>query len=310
MRIHGYGLTGAEARLLRGPLPLVAREWVRRQVGPHGRIVSEHARSGGTSSAVHAVTIEAGGGSRQPLVLRRFVRADWLALEPDLAEHEARVLDLLAGSGVVAPRLVAVDPRGDECDVPAVLMTRLPGRVRWSPPRLHTYLDGLVDALLSIHAVTVPASVAIPPFRKYYDDAVLQPPPGSACPDAWSRAIAVHAALGPSPERCFLHRDYHPGNVLWTGDEVSGVVDWVGASVGAPDADVGHCRVNLARHLGPGAADRFTDRWLERSGRAGYDPAWDLVTAVGMLDESGPAAGWLPALDDVVARALDRLATR
>src|SRR4051812_18889466 len=130
---HGFDLPPDERRLLRGALPTRAREWVRRQVGPGAPIVSEHARSGGTASAVHAVTVDDAAGARRHLMLRRFVRADWLAEEPDLAEHEARVLELLRPSRLPVPELVAVDIDGTECDVAAVLMTRVPGRVRWSP---------------------------------------------------------------------------------------------------------------------------------------------------------------------------------
>ena len=101
-------------------------------------------------------------------MLRRYVRADWLEEEPDLAEHEARVLALLASSDVDAPRLVAVDPNGEQCDVPAVLMTRLPGRIRWTPRDVDGFLTGLVDAMLTIHAVDVPASVPIRPYTPYY----------------------------------------------------------------------------------------------------------------------------------------------
>ena len=266
-------------------------------------------RAGGTSSAIHAVTVEDEHGLRHPLVLRRYVRADWLAREPDLAEHEARVLDLLAGSEVPAPRLVAVDPRGDECDVPAVLMTRLPGRIRWSPRRVDEYLDRLVAALVAIHAVAAPESLRIRPFARYYEGETLYPPAGSACPEAWARAIAVHAGPAPTDERSFIHRDYHPGNVLWTGDAVSGIVDWASASIGCPDADVGHCRINLARHLGPrGRGPVHRDVRRAGAGRGDYDPYWDLVAAVGMMDETGPESGWLPALDDVVARRGSRAA--
>jgi aminoglycoside phosphotransferase (APT) family kinase protein len=311
VRTHGFGLSAEEMRLLRGPLPVTARVWVRDRVGPGSRIVSEHARAGGTSSAIHAVTVADARGDRHPLVLRRYVRADWFAREPDLAEHEARVLDLLTGSAVLAPRLVAVDGRGEECDAPAVLMTRLPGRIRWAPRGLDEYLDGLVDALLTIHAASVPANVAVRPFAKYSEGETLYPPPGSACPEAWARAIAVHAGPPPTRERSFIHRDYHPGNVLWTGRAVSGIVDWASASIGCPDADVGHCRINLARHLGPAAADQFSATYATRAGRDDdYDPYWDLVAAVGMMDETGPESGWLPALDDFVARAVARRATR
>jgi aminoglycoside phosphotransferase (APT) family kinase protein len=306
VRIHGFGLDAAETALLRGPIPRETRAWVRASIGDRTRIVSAGPRAGGTSSAVHALTVEDATGTRRRLVLRRYVRADWLAEEPDLAEHEAVVLALLDRSDVLAPRLVAVDPTGAHTDVPAVLMSALPGRVRWSARDLPGYLEQLVDALLPIHRTPVPADVAVRPFRRYYDGEDVQPPEGTTQRAAWARAIEVHAGPPPAPsgDPVFIHRDYHPGNVLWVGDAVTGVVDWASASVGAPDADVGHCRVNLARHLGWDAAEAFRAIYEERAGRRDYDPYWDLVTIVGMLDDTGPESGWLPAADDFVARVV------
>jgi aminoglycoside phosphotransferase (APT) family kinase protein len=305
--VHGFDLSPEDELLLRGPLPGAARAWVREVVGPGARIVSVHPRAGGTSSAVHAVTVDDGSGDRHELILRRYVRADWFAREPDLAEHEARVLELLAPSPVVAPELFGVDPTGARCDVPAVLMTRLPGRVRWSPKDIDGFVDGLVEAMLTIHAVPVPDPVAIRAFSPYYEHEELAPPPGTSCPADWERAIEVHAGPPPTHERVFIHRDFHPGNVLWVGDALTGVVDWVNASLGSPEADVGHCRINVARHLGYEVAERLTARYLARSGRGDYHPYWDLVDAVGMLDYTGPELGWLPSLDDSVRRAVARL---
>jgi aminoglycoside phosphotransferase (APT) family kinase protein len=304
---YGFDLPPDDHALLRSALPATAREWARRAVGEGARIVSVHTRGGGTASAVHAVTIDDRGGIRHRLVLRRFVRADWLAEEPDLAEHEAKVLDLLAGTAVSAPRLVAVDPTGEHCDVPAVLMTRVPGRIRWSPRDVDGFVRRLVDAMLPIHEVAVPKGVALRPFRPYYLGAKLAPPRRTPFPDAWARAIEVHAGPAPRHDAVFVHRDYHPGNVLWSGPDVSAVVDWSSASIGAPEVDVAHCRGNLAYAFGIEAAERFLAVYLERTGRDEYDPYWDLQDMVGALDVIETQPEWVPANDELIRRAVARL---
>jgi aminoglycoside phosphotransferase (APT) family kinase protein len=50
------------------------------------------------------------------------------------------------------------------------------------------------------------------------------------------------------------HGDYQHFNVLWRDGTLTGVVDWPSARVGNRGTDVGHCRLNLAVLLGPGAA--------------------------------------------------------
>jgi aminoglycoside phosphotransferase (APT) family kinase protein len=304
---YGFDLPPDDRALLRSALPARAREWVRRAVGSGARIVSVHARGGGTASAVHAVTVDDTRGARHRLVLRRFVRSDWLAEEPDLAEHEARVLDLLAPSSVDAPRLVAVDPTGEECDVPAVLMTRMPGRVRWSPRDVDDFVARLVDAMLAIHAVTVPDDVEVRRFRPYDLGRRLVPPRATELPDAWARAIEVHAGPAPRHRAVLVHRDFHPGNVLWSDSAVSAVIDWSSASIGAPEVDVAHCRVNLAFAVGLEAADRFLTIYRERTGRDDYDPYWDLQDLVGMIDVIEQQPEWVPANDELVRRAVARL---
>lgn len=42
----------------------------------------------------------------------------------------------------------------------------------------------------------------------------------------------------PQVKPCFIHRDYHPTNILWVDDKVSGVVDWVNACRGPAGIDI------------------------------------------------------------------------
>jgi aminoglycoside phosphotransferase (APT) family kinase protein len=259
---------------------------------------------GGTSSAVHLLVTEDGHGRAGRFVLRRYVRRDWLAQEPDLAAREAETLTLLSGGPVAAPRLVAVDPVGADADVPAVLMTARAGRVDWTlvdaPDRLHR----LAAPLPAIHATPIPASARVRPYRPYELGKPLAPPPWTTHRRAWERAIEVYVGPAPSDEAVFTHRDYHPGNVLWSGGRVTGIVDWASASVGPAENDVGHCRANLADRFGYEVAQRFLAAYQAATGGRDYHPYWDIVVEV------GPEAGYGPPnrrLDEFIARAVAQL---
>lgn len=66
-------------------------------------------------------------------MLRRYAPAAVNEEENDIAEREARVLRFVEAVEVPTPRLLATDPTGTEAGAPSVLMSRLPGRVDWSP---------------------------------------------------------------------------------------------------------------------------------------------------------------------------------
>jgi aminoglycoside phosphotransferase (APT) family kinase protein len=303
---HGFELNPADQALLRGPVPDQALRWVTASVGLGARVLAAKALAGGTSSAVHAVLVDRGASRPRELVLRRFLRLDWLAEEPDTATREAEALELLADVDLPTPRLIAVDPDGSVAGAPSVLMSRLPGRVEWDPPVVEEFLRALAEPLPVIHSVRVSADGVLPCYRPYRLR-MRRPPAWAARPDVWERAIEVLDGESASEERLFVHRDYHPGNVLWEGGRVSGIVDWVNASSGSPWADVGHCRVNIASELGQEAADRFLEVYRAVSGRTDeYHPYWDISAAIGGLDEDADDEP-SPADEHFLAAAVARL---
>ena len=96
----------------------------------------------------------------------------------------------------------------------------------------------------------------------------------------WERAVRQTETARPTAPGVLIHRDVHPGNLLWTETFATGVVDWVNACVGPAAFDTAHLRLNLACLDGLEAADAFD---------AG-DPAWDIEAAFGLLDWASPGA--------------------
>lgn len=307
---------------LRRKPPPAALRWLLNAIGPGASIESVSSLPGATSSAMHTVDVVDRRGTRRRLVLRRYVNREWLAREPDLARGEANVLRLLGPAEVPAPALVAVDEDGTDGDVPAVLMTWFPGEVTYSPNDMTAWLTGIAAALPSIHAVDGRACGEVPKYRRYYKAAELQAPPWTERADAWKTALGLLANTPPGAKQRFIHRDYHPGNVLWSHGQVSGVIDWVNASWGPPEVDVAHCRLNLVQLYGPEATEQFLDIYRSMSGMTAYHPYWDLnaVANMELLPYPNVYQGWTDAgvthltnalmrarLDDFVAGAVARL---
>lgn len=262
--------------------------WAARAIGPNAKISNIHRLKGSTSSTLYAMDITEGAGAL-PCVLRRYDHADYLATEPDAPQHEAAALQLVAKEGVAAPALLAFDPDGAQADgTPFVLMTRMPGWVSLTPDSMENWLHGLAEALLPVHNISADGFPW--QYGTYVDVPSLKPPVWSRVPNLWEQIIEI--AQGPPPPApiCFIHRDYHPMNVLWEGDRVSGIVDWPSACRGVANFDVAWCRLNLLYLYGIQAADRFLAAYESLAGKAlPHQAYWDSLALVETLPD-------LPAL--------------
>jgi aminoglycoside phosphotransferase (APT) family kinase protein len=264
---------------------------VAQAVGRGARVTSVRRLRGGSATAVHAVDVTDARGTRRRLVLRRFVRPNWK--RPDLPRREANILELLRGAHVPTPEPIAVDAEAAECDVPSLLMTRLPGRVELRPADMSAWLARLAAPLPSIHAVR--GSAEIQAYRPYTDPADFALP-------AWWQGRAwqklLELAQGPAPEtpRRLIHRDYHPTNVLWSRGKISGIIDWVNASMGPAAIDVGHCRRNRVALYGVDAADQFLGAYSAVAGQpvSAWHPYWDALCVMdsGLATDPAVFTGW------------------
>ncbi len=269
-----------------------ALQWVADAVGL-GTTIQSVGPMAAVSTSSTLLAIEAlRNGRSMKLVLRRFVNEGWLREEPDLERHEAASLEKARVADVPTPELIAYDEAGDRCCVPAVLMTRLPGSVELNPGNLDRWLYQLAESLIRVHAVEVGAHPWS--YSPYNDIPHLTPPGWSRFPELWGKAIGALQEPRPEGPECFIHRDYHPANVLWVDNRVSGIVDWVNACRGPVGVDVGWCRRDLVQLYGQPAADRFLHAYRSLAGPSfEYHPYWDLMTLVELLP--GPPTiypGW------------------
>jgi aminoglycoside phosphotransferase (APT) family kinase protein len=298
-------MTATATETLRPPPSAEALTWVVEAVGAGAEVVATVPLPGSSSVALHALAIRQASGMVVELVLRQFLELTWLTREPDLAAREARALTSLAGSPVPAPELVAVDASGARAGAPAVLMTRLPGAVDVAPVDPLSWVRRLAAVLPPIHETAV-AEGDRRPYWRYASEVEPHVPAWSRRPDAWARALEIAAEPGPTVADRFIHRDFHPGNVLWRSGRVSGIVDWVDAAWGPREVDVAHCRVNLAMLFGLEIAERFASAVAAEAGERLADPYWNAVMAVDMGMWDAPTVGpWLAsARPDLTADVL------
>jgi aminoglycoside phosphotransferase (APT) family kinase protein len=234
---------------------------------------------------VHALAVDDATGHRHHLVLRRWPPAGEDD-GTDCVRREALVLTGLERTDIPAPALVATDPDGRHCGVPSLLMTRVAGRVDLQPKDVPSWVRQLAEMMARIHDTNLPTA---PTFESWLHRERLAVPDWTIRPGLWRMAIELVQSDPPVVEQRLVHHDYQQFNVLWSRGRLTAVVDWVWGSLGPPDADVAHCRLNLAMLYSSERAESFRRAYESCAGRS-VDPWWDMAGLLSYL------SGWRSAL--------------
>ena len=249
------------------------REWVGQNTGIAPANIDFIPLKGANASLVFLVR----NGSVPQFVLRVLDNQKWLDEEPDLVQHEVAALHEAQRTSITAPAIIAAS---EKTELPMLLMSHLEGQVDLQPARPHQWLEQSAAQLARLHHHRAPH------FRWSYQSWVdknhLCVPDRTRHPTLWKDAIALFSDTEPAYEAVFIHRDYHPCNILWRGSSPSGIVDWVNACQGPAGVDAGHFRINLALLFDIPTADQFLEMYLRANRDFVYDPYWDIDSIFNM----------------------------
>lgn len=265
-------------------LPEQARLWAEAALGQP--IIRSERLRGGLTQTIFG--IEAADGSR--MILRHLPQRIRGVAGRLHAASEAQACTVLADVDLPSPRLIAADLDGSAAGGPSTLTTWLPGRVR-----LTTHSAAAIAALahtaVRIHAVEVDPSERPRPFDPWLPDR-LEVPTWAEEPELWRRALAIHRQGPPDTPFTLVHRDFHPGNILWQADAITGVIDWAESSWGPADLDVAHCSANFALLHNPQSAAAFRTAYLAAGGRLDPDRRarvyWAVLDILSFLPDPAP----------------------
>ena len=123
-------------------------EWIKLSLNSHSSL-SFVPLKGATSATVYQVCTSSGGR----YVLRLFTNHNWLQEEPDLAEHEAAILNKAHQARLPVPELVAYTSDTLAFGVPAVLMGYIDGAVNLKADNFNNWIKQLAVTLANIHAI-------------------------------------------------------------------------------------------------------------------------------------------------------------
>jgi aminoglycoside phosphotransferase (APT) family kinase protein len=214
------------------------------------------------------------------LVLRRYLTDDVIDETPQVIAHEADALQAASTVlGKLVPEAIAFDVTGAQAGHPSLLMTFLRGK-----PIVHN-LDPrrMATPLAQIHEAGIPDG--LPHCRHWFDLNKVAVPKWTTAPSAWTTLVAAIHGSEPEARPAFLHRDYHPGNLLWDEGELVGIVDWPFSCYGPRGLDVAHTRGNLALVDGAHAADTFLKAYVDLVPAYDHHPWWDVADLLSFDDD-------------------------
>jgi aminoglycoside phosphotransferase (APT) family kinase protein len=222
------------------------------------------------------------GGADRAVVLR-------VGEDPAPLATEAAALELAAGHGIPAPRLLAA---ALDRDPPVVLVEAVEGASTIPAERPPARLRALGRAAAALAAVPLVPTPTLPrrdrPIATVDFAALRRRPPRPLLLEAEARLAALPPSRAPEG---FVHGDLWQGNALWAGETLAALVDWDCAGAGPAGVDLGSLRCDAAVCFGAGAAGDVLAGWEEAAGRPAAEVArWDLVAAL----STPPDMGWFP----------------
>ncbi len=284
--------------------------WVELQLGDAATVIAWRRLTGGLSSTVHRLRVDQ-RGRRRSVVLRRFENVDGA----ERVTQEAVALERLSGAGLPTPELLGADDGRHSGGRPALLMSRVPGRIELAHSDSDRWLRQMAATAAVIHDLPIAASA----FEAWFDPDQPSVPRSATRPKLWRSAFDVLSEQPPTVPSVFIHRDFQHFNMLWSRGRLSGVVDWIDSSSGPSEIDVGHCRLNLAVLYGSDTAEGFRRAYEAETGRA-VEPWWDLHAAASygdawlefipiQVDKRVPVhlAGMTSRVEQLIAATMHRL---
>lgn len=299
-------------------------------LAPGSTLLCARALTGGVSAQVTALEIQQADGSPQKVVVREYGAAD-LSRDPQIAEHEFRLLRHLRLAGLPVPEPLAFDQSGallpTSCIVIEFVEGETNGETAFAPADLDDALRQLATLLAHIHQVPVDTLGFLPNRTEIVAERLRQRPAQLDESLDEGRIRAALEPVFPPPQRnptCLLHGDYWLGNILWSAarprgaGQIAAVIDWEDAALGDPLADLATARLELVFAFGMDAMQAFTRHYQAQTELDDANlPVWDLYAATRPAFELGKWAGdpeterrWRVGHAAFVAQALSHLQKR
>ena len=273
---------------------------IARAVQPSGQLVRARELTGGVSSVMALLEIEARDGAIVRVVARQPAGAQWKDGAGASAERELALARALTLCNIPVPHPLLVWDADAEIG-PVFVMDFVEGTTTLEPAQLDQALTQMAVVLARLHALELPIP-DLPDLPQLEDpiQGLVQLLP--TCRSVLGPLAGALEGQVYSPRNGprLLHGDYWPGNFIWREGRLRAVIDWEDASIGDPLSDLAACRVELLCAYGHDAMELFSQRYQELAGLDDHDlPLWEVYVSVAALASMND---WGLAAEDLAAR--------
>lgn len=217
---------------------------------PFSTVVSSTPLKGGISAEMVLLTLKTAEGEIQRFSLRK--PGDWgdeeYATKP---EREFRKYQLAGSKGLLAPEPV-------KCFQDFFVLKFIDGNPNLDLDHAHAYVEKAAQHLAQVHR-----SPMTPEDLSWLPRANEQPS-GEAWRPEVREFLLTHGHPKDEPQT-LCHGDCWPGNILWEGDDIVGLIDWEEVHIGSPLCDLAIARLDLLFAFDKPTVEAFTASYLNHN---------------------------------------------
>ena len=214
---------------------------------------------GGASSEVFLIKAK-----RDNKELNLVLRAEGGPPSKNSIQTEFNLLKSLNDVTIPSAEPLFIDTSCNILDQPFMLLSFLEGNNKMPKEENIDLIPKMVEQLNLIHSTNLAVLPNLPLQINPLDGLHEYLPKGKEWTELGNYLLSLKNTAFEG-KRVFLHGDFWLGNILWSGNEIVGVVDWDYAAIGDPLSDLAVSSLEMRYEFGKEGMNQFCEAYLKHS---------------------------------------------
>ena len=221
---------------------------------PHGELLSAEILPGGYSSDVYILNVKV-----DEKEVRFVLRSEGSPRSENTINTEFQLIQSLAEQNLPIPEAVFCDTSLCHFHKPFMIMSFIEGKVQEPTPKDSDWLDKFASLLQDVRSIDTSLLPKLPVRIDPLEDIFKFIPKDDEWNDLKNFLCNISDTVYKG-DKTFLHGDFWPGNILWKGKEIVGLLDWEYAAIGDPVSDIAVASLELRYSLGEEGMTKFQEQ--------------------------------------------------